>query len=82
MIMIPDYLQTDFYSGKTNDLIKFVINDSVEVISGDYKGYLCAVISIENIEPEVELLLERGDDGSFIKVRQANLKLLESQHNL
>jgi len=74
--MIPENLQTDFYSGKTNELIKFCINDPVEVISGDYKGYGCAVISIHRIEPEVKLLLEPGD-GSFIIIDQKNIRLIE-----
>ena len=75
--MIPDHLQDDFYSGKINDTVKFAINDSVEIITGDYKGQLCAVISIDSIYPEVEFLLERGDDGSLIKARQAILKSIE-----
>ena len=75
--MIPKRFQTDFYAGKTNDTVKFSINDAVEVVCGKYKGKLCAVISIEQIEPEVHLLLERGDDGSFIKVKQDEIRMIE-----
>lgn len=76
MAKIPKELQDDFYAGRRGDLVKFVINDPVEVIVGEYKGKRCAVISIQELEPEVTLMIERGDDGSLITIPQASLAIL------
>jgi hypothetical protein len=77
--MIPRKLQDDFYAGKRGDIIKYCINDAVEILSGDYKGKRCAVISIDEINPEVILLVERGDDGSFLRIHQSAIRLIEDQ---
>ncbi len=75
--MIPKNLQNDFYEGRTNSIVKFVINDSVEVVDGEFKGKKCSVISIQAIEPEVVLMIERGDNGALITVPQASLVSLQ-----
>jgi hypothetical protein len=77
--MIPKKLQDDFYAGKTNDLIKFCINDAVEIIAGDFIGKRCAVISIEDCEPDVIFLLERGDDGSSVRIKQSDIRLIDDK---
>jgi transcription antitermination factor NusG len=74
--MISKNLQEDFYAGKKNDKFKFSINDPVEILAGEYESLRCAVISIQEVEPEVEVRLEKGDDGSFIKVRQDSIRLI------
>jgi hypothetical protein len=77
--MISVEVQDAFYAGKRGDLVKFVINDSVQVTSGEHEGCKGAIISIEEVEPEVVYLVERGDDGSSIYVAQKHLKLLSTQ---
>lgn len=74
--MIPDKYENDFYSSKRGEIVKFSINDSAEITSGPFKGVGCAVISIEQIEPEVIFLVERGDNGAFFKVKQTELQML------
>jgi hypothetical protein len=75
--MIPVGLQDDFYAGKRSELIKFVINDCVEVTSGEHQGVRGAIISIEAVDPEIIFLVERGDNGSSITASQVALTLLE-----
>lgn len=75
--MIPDKKNDDFYAGRRNEQVKHCINDGVKVLSGANKGKLCAVISIEEIEPEVIYLLERGDNGAFIREAQKNLQPID-----
>lgn len=77
--MIPIELQDAFYSGKRGELVRFVINDSVEVTSGEHQRCCGAVISIEEVEPEVIYLVERGDNGASIYVPQKQLNLLKTQ---
>lgn len=76
--MIPDKYQDDFYAEKRSEKIKFCINDGVEITSGEFKGILCAVISIQQIEPEVTFLVERGDTGESLIIKQSELRLLDS----
>lgn len=75
--MIPDKIQNDFYSGVRSELIKYCINDSVQVLNGKNKGLKCAVISVEQIEPEVVYLVESGKDGSMFTEVQTNLDSIE-----
>jgi hypothetical protein len=72
--MIPSKIQDDFYGRKRGELVRFIINDSVEVTAGEYQGCGGAVISIEEIEPEVIYLVERGDNGASIYVPQSLLR--------
>lgn len=74
--MIPTELQDAFYAGKRSALVKYVINDSIEITSGEYQGCRGAIISIEEVAPEVIYLVERGDNGSSIYVAQKQLKLV------
>ena len=80
--MIPVELQDAFYAGRRGDVVKFVINDSVEVTSGEHEGCVGAIISVEEVEPAVVYLVERGDNGSSIFVPQSCLKLLEGEASL
>ncbi len=75
--MIPNKYQNDFFAGIRGDKVKYCINDCVEVISGKFEGIGCAVISIEQIDPEVILLVESGVTGESIKIKQSELKSLE-----
>lgn len=74
--MIPIELQDAFYAGKRGVVVKFVIDDSVVVTSGEYHGCGGAIISIEEVEPEVVYLVERGDNGASIYVPQKYLELV------
>lgn len=75
---IPDHIQDAFYAGKRSESVKFVINDAVEMTTGEHAGKLCAVISIQRLEPEVVYLVEHGKDGSSIIVSESALRLIES----
>ncbi len=59
--MINKEIEADFYAGNRSDKLPFVVNDSVEILQGDYKGRAAAVISAENVEPETTYLIELGD---------------------
>ncbi len=68
--MNQNELENDFFAGKTNSIIHFAINDSVEVVSGIHKGEYGAVVSIKSIAPEIAFYIESGKDGSDIVVQQ------------
>jgi hypothetical protein len=75
--MIPDDVSEDFYAGRKNERVRFSVNDGVEVLSGRHKGKVCAVITIEEVEPEVIYLVESGDNGSFLREAQRNLRPID-----
>jgi len=73
---VPHELGDAFYAGQRGDLVRFCINDSVEILGGPYAGLGGAVISIESITPEVMLLVELGS-GSDVIVLQDSLRFVE-----
>ena len=79
MTTIPIELQNAFYAGKRSDLVKFIINDAVVITSGENEGCRGAIISIEEVEPEVVYLFERGDSGASFLVPQRWLKRLNGE---
>ena len=68
-------LNDAFFSGQRNEKIKFVINDTVLVISGKYKGKECVVISINSLNPEVSYTLEQLDGSGDIMIFQKEIEL-------
>ncbi len=79
MNSIPSKFENDFFSGKKGELVKFCINDSVNILSGPYKGKSGAVISISSIEPEVVFVVELGDGTGDVKLAQSILKIDEGK---
>ena len=75
-MIIPKEANDAFYSGRRSNKIKFVINDTVQIIDGDFEGKEAAVISIESIEPEVSFLLETFDGTGDIIIPQSSIKLV------
>jgi transcription antitermination factor NusG len=73
---IPDEINDAFFAGKRSHKIKFVINDTVQVIYGKFKGTEAAVISVDSLEPEASYLLERFDGSKDIIVPQSSMKLV------
>ncbi len=72
---ISNELNDAFFSGQRRANIKFVINDTVLVISGKYKGKECAVISINSLNPEVSYTLEQLDGSGDIMKFQNEIEL-------
>ena len=58
-----DSARRDFFEGTRTERCPFVVNDTVEVTDGKYRGRFAAVISVETIDPETTLLIEFGDNG-------------------
>ena len=67
-------MENEFYEGKRSEYIPFIINDSVEIISGPGKGKLAAVISIEPSSPSLSYLVEPGDGSGDLVVSENSLK--------
>lgn len=75
-MIIPNEINDAFFAGQRSDRIKFVINDTVLITSGEYIGKEAAVISIVELEPEVVYLLETFDGTGDITVSQNEIKLI------
>ncbi len=54
---IPEEIEKAFYAGVRHPQASLCLNDSVEVISGTYKGRGGAVISIVQLEPSPVFLV-------------------------
>ncbi len=76
LMSIPKEINDAFYTGNRSEKIKYVINDTVKITDGEYKGKEAAVISVESIEPNVSFLLETFDGTGDIIVTQSFIKLL------
>ncbi len=59
-------------AGEDINGILFSLNDSVEVIGGPHKGDVGAIITITELAPDPEYLVENSN-GKDLKVIQSNL---------
>lgn len=75
--MITKEIEKQFYEGNRTSTVPFIINDAVEIIEGEYKGKSAAVISIEQIEPELIYLIELGDGAGDVVINGKWMKLAE-----
>ena len=75
-MIIPNEVNDAFFSGQRSEKIKYIINDTVLVTQGSYKGKEGAVISIEKTEPEVFYIVEVLDGTGDIVVTQNSLELV------
>ncbi|MFM1873466.1 MAG: hypothetical protein RL398_2888 [Planctomycetota bacterium] len=73
MTWIPKELEEAFFAGRRSSALPFVLNDTVEVVSGHLAGRGGAVISIVSVEPEMVLLVELGD-GSNVQLVAEHLR--------
>ncbi len=67
-----------FYAGERTDVVRFVINDSVEFEAEDGTRRAGSVISIRSLEPEVSYIVEPGSEpfGDAV-VPQSKMTLVE-----
>ena len=56
--------------------IEYILNDSVEITDGEYKGLRGAVISIRSVNPEVIFIVELSN-GRDVDVPQQLLKVIK-----
>ena len=70
---VPREVDDAFYRGFSNETVRFVVNDTVEVTAGEHSGELAAVISIESLSPEPRFLVEFGDGSSDV-VSQSHIQ--------
>jgi hypothetical protein len=77
-VSIPNEVLEKFLAGTRTEATRFVINDSVRVISGSNKKRTGAVISIFSLEPVTTYLIEPGAEpwGDF-QAAQSDLELIE-----
>jgi hypothetical protein len=54
--------------------ITFGLNDSVLIKSGDYEGQSGSVISIISVEPMPIYLIELGETGQDVQIKQSELE--------
>lgn len=59
--MVPEALERAFFAGERTETVRFGINDSVQVVSGEHAGRLGVVIALLTVDPSTEYLVEFGD---------------------
>ncbi len=74
---VPIHIEIDFSSGKRNKRIPWVVNDVVRVMTGPREVECGSVISIEAIEPFVNLIIEFGSDGRDSILRAIDVERIE-----
>lgn len=76
---IPNEVLNQFFAGTRTESVRFVVNDSVRVVSGLNKKRTGSVISIFSIDPVTTYLIEPGAEpwGDF-QAGEADLELIES----
>ena len=75
---IPNEVLDQFFTGTRTELVRFVVNDPVRVVSGLNKKRTGAVVSIFSLEPVTTYLIEPGGEpwGDF-QAAQSDLELIE-----
>ena len=75
---IPNEVLDQFFAGTRTEAVRFVINDSVRVVSGLNKKRTGAVASIFSLEPVTTYLIEPGAEpwGDF-QAAQSDIELIE-----
>jgi transcription antitermination factor NusG len=74
-VRIPSEAIERFYRGERNSAVRFTVNDSVRITSGEHEGRTGAVISIVAMEPQVTLLVEpSGPPYGDLHVAQPDLE--------
>jgi transcription elongation factor len=63
-----------WYNFQPIDGVTFGLNDTVRIKSGDYTGQLGSVISILSVETVPVYLVELGNTGEDIQVKQSELE--------
>jgi hypothetical protein len=78
-VSIPNEVSKQFFAGKRTERVRFVVNDSVRVVSGLNKKRMGSVVSIFSLEPVTTYLIEPGAEpwGDF-QAAQSDLELIES----
>jgi hypothetical protein len=78
-VSIPKEVSEQFFAGKRTEQVRFVVNDSVNVVSGLNKKRMGSVVSIFSLEPVTTYLIEPGAEpwGDF-QAAQSDLELIES----
>jgi len=72
--VIPDHVIETFFRGEASHGVNFGVNAPVRVTKGAEAGKTGSVISLEDLEPEPTYLVELGEDGRDIKIKQSDLE--------
>ena len=75
--MIRQQYDDLFYEGETSELVRFCLNDSVRILTGDHAGEEAWVISIVAPDPEVLFLVELASGRGDVYVTQKGLARIE-----
>ena len=74
---VSQEVRDQFYQGRRTPSVRFVVNDAVRVVSGPHAGRTGAVISIEDLVPEAQYLVEVSSPPfGDVAVTQSDLELL------
>ena len=78
LISVDSDFEQRFFAGDRTDIVRFVINDSVDFEAENGSRRAGAVISIHSLEPEVSYLVEPASEpwGDVI-VPQSKMTLVE-----
>jgi hypothetical protein len=77
-LAIPNEVLDQFFAGSRTKAVRFVVNDSVRVISGLNKKRTGAVVSIFSLDPVTTYLIEPAAEpwGDF-QAADSDLELIE-----
>lgn len=71
---VPKQIHAQFYEGTRTLELPFVLNDSVDIITGPNRGFRGAVISVEAVDPQLVLLVELST-GLDVVIPASELRL-------
>jgi ribosomal protein L24 len=71
-----DEVNNLWYNSQPIEGIAFRLNDSVLIKSGDYSGQSGSVISIVSVETTPIYLIELGNTGEDVQVKQSELEII------
>ena len=72
-------IEERFYSGKRDSLLKFVINDFVQIARGPYAGNVGSVISVSLAESAISYIVELEGEQGDIEIQQSSLLFMENE---
>jgi len=72
-------IEEQFYSARRDSLLKFVLNDSVQITKGNYAGNAGSVISVSLAEDALSYIVELESGQEDVEIQQSSLSFIENE---
>ncbi len=72
-------IEEQFYSAKRDSLLKFVLNDFVQITKGNYAGNNGSVISVAFANDALSYMVELNSGQGDVEVQQSFLSLIKNE---